>query len=215
MNPFLGSLVLLPIEKIVNAIKDRDPHIAKQFSPFDGKCVEVLCTQPPFTLSLRFEDDAIRLSAIDSETLGIEADATIAGSLEKLFGLLVTDPDRRALAASGIDISGDATLVQDLHQATTSLDIDWQDYLAPILGDVASHELGEIDRQLRDWGKSAGENLHRSVRDYLTEEARIAPSAREVESFSNRLDQLRLGVDRSAARMELMARRIELLGESK
>jgi len=215
LNQFLGSVALLPLEKILNEIVTRDAYIAKQFSAFDSKCIEILSRRPDFSLSVRFEDEAIKLSAIDSETLGITVDATISGKAENLLALLARKSDQRALADSSIDISGDATLVQDLHVTIQSLDIDWQDYLAPILGDVLSHELGQIERNAKQWGKSAGDNMERGVRDYLTEEARLVPGRLEVESFTDRLDQLRLRLDRVAARSDLLMRRYSLLSESK
>jgi ubiquinone biosynthesis protein UbiJ len=211
LNQFLGSLALLPVENILNAIVRRDPHIAKKLVAFDSKCIEVVSLRPNFSLSIRFEDDTIKLSAIDTQTLGIQADATITGNAENLFGLLTKKSDQRAMADAAIDISGDATLVQDLHVTIESLDVDWQDYLAPILGDVLSNELGEIQSNARDWSKSTGTSMHRGVRDYLSEEARLVPSELEVDSFSNRLDQLRLSIDRVAAKTELLKRRYSLL----
>ncbi len=215
MNQFLGSLALLPIENILNAIVARDPHIAKSFAPFDSQSVEVVSSRPAFSLTIRFEDGAIKLSAIDSQTLGIDADATISGSAEKLLSLLLKNSEHRAMADAGIDISGDATLIQDLQKTIASVDIEWQDYLAPILGDVISHELGQVNRHTRDWSKSAGGNIRRNIRDYISEEARLAPSALEVDSFSNRLDLLRLGIDRATARTDLIERRLSLLSERK
>jgi ubiquinone biosynthesis protein UbiJ len=149
LNQFLGSLALLPVEKILNAIVARDAHIAKKLVAFDSKCIEVVSLRPGFSLSIRFEDDTIKLSAIDSQTLGIQTDATITGNAESLLGLLAKKSNQRALADSAIDISGDATLVQDLHVTIESLDSDWQDYLAPIFGDVLSNELGEIHSNAR------------------------------------------------------------------
>jgi len=215
MNQFLGSLALLPIEKILNGIAARDSYIAEQFSAFDSKCIEILSQRPDFSLSVRFEDNTIRLSAIDTETLGITADATISGKAENLLALLAQKSNQRALADSSIDISGDATLVQDLHVTIQTLDIDWQDYLAPIIGDVLSHELGQMERNAKHWGMSAGASMERSVRDYLTEEARLVPGRLEVESFTDRLDQLRLRLDRAAARSDLLERRYSLLFETK
>ena len=215
MNQFLGSLALLPVEKILNAIVRRDPHIAKKLVAFDSKCIEVVSLRPDFSVSIRFEDDTIKLSAIDTQTLGIQADATITGNAENLLSLLTKKSDQRAMADAAIDISGDATLVQDLHVTIESLDVDWQDYLAPILGDVLSNELGEIQSNARDWSKSTGTSMHRDVRDYLSEEARLVPSELEVDSFSNRLDQLRLSIDRVAAKTELLKRRYSLLAEPK
>ncbi|PCI81166.1 MAG: hypothetical protein COB20_02045 [SAR86 cluster bacterium] len=215
LNQFLGSLALLPVEKVLNAIVARDAHVATKLSAFDSKCIEVVSQRPDFSLSIRFEDGTIKLSAIDSQTLGIQADATIKGKVESLLGLLIKKSDQRALADAAIDISGDATLVQDLHMTIESLDVDWQDYLAPILGDVLSNELGDIESSARAWSESAGTSMHRGVRDYLSEEARLVPSELEVDSFSNRLDQLRLGIDRVAAKTELLKRRYSLLAEPK
>jgi ubiquinone biosynthesis protein UbiJ len=215
LNQFLGSLALLPVEKILNAIVARDPHIAKKLVALDSTCIEVVSLRPDFSVSIRFEDDTIKLSAIDTQTLGIQADATITGNAENLLSLLTKKSNQRALADAAIDISGDATLVKDLHVTIESLDVDWQDYLAPILGDVLSNELGEIQSNARDWSKSTGTSMHRDVRDYLSEEARLVPSELEVDSFSNRLDQLRLSIDRVAAKTELLKRRYSLLEEPK
>lgn len=215
MNQFLGSLALLPVEKILNAIIARDPHVAKQLFAFDSKCIEVISRRPTFSLNIRFEDGNLKLSAIDSQTLGVDANATISGNAENLLGVLAKQADHRALADASIEISGDATLVQDIHVMVQSLDVNWQDYLAPILGDVVSHELGEMQNSASAWSKSAGTSMQRSVRDYLTEEARLTPSELEVDSFSNRLDQLRLRLDRLAAKTELLKRRSALLLDTK
>ena len=215
MNQFLESLALLPVEKILNAIVARDAHIAKKLVAFDSKCIEVVSLRPGFSLSIRFEDDTIKLSAIDSQTLGIQTDATITGNAESLLGLLAKKSNQRALADSAIDISGDATLVQDLHVMIESLDADWQDYLAPIFGDVLSNELDEIQSNAQDWSKSAGTSMHRVVRDYLSEESRLVPSELEVDSFANRLDQLRLSIDRVAAKTEWLTCRCSLLAQHK
>jgi len=215
LNQFFGSLALLPIEKLLNALIDRDPHVARQCSRFDGKCIEVICDRPALSLSVRFEDDLIKLSAIDSETLGISPDASIRGSVENLLGLLLQKPEGRALADTSIDVSGDATLFQDLLVTLANLDIDWQDILAPLLGDVLSNELGELQRGASEWGKAAGHGMQRNLSDYLSEEARLVPGALEVESFSNRLDRLRLSVDRATAKTQLLERRLALIGEPK
>ncbi len=57
--------------------------------------------------------------------------------------------------------------------------------------------------------------MRRNVRDYLSEEARLVPTALEVDSFSNRLDHLRLGIDRLEAKTELLQRRLALLPQAK
>jgi ubiquinone biosynthesis protein UbiJ len=63
--------------------------------------------------------------------------------------------------------------------------------------------------------ESAGTSVHRGVRDYLSEEARLVPSELEVDSFANRLDQLRLSIDRVAAKTEWLTCRYSLLAQHK
>lgn len=214
MNQLLSSFALLPVENILNVIINRDPHIRDQLNNFDNKCIEIFSTKPNFSLLIRFEDSAIKLSAIDSETLGLIPAATISAKSDDLVGLLLKSSNSRALADPAITISGDASLVQDLYQLTESLDIDWQDYLAPLLGDIISNELGKLVGSTKAWSRDASSRAKRTLSDYLNEEAKLVPSRLEVDSFSDRLDQLRLKIDRGSAKTEYLQRRLDLLSET-
>lgn len=213
MNQFIGSLALLPFESLLNTMLKRDAYIAQKLAPFHGKYIEVLASKPDFSLILGFEDEAIKLSAIDSKTLRISPDASISAKAEKLLGLLQAGSNERALADKDINISGDGTLVQDIHMMIGSLDIDWQDYLGPLLGDILSNELGKIVDASKNWSNAASINIQRNIHDYLSEEARVVPSRLEADSTADRLDQLRLQIDRATAKTELLARRLTLLSK--
>lgn len=211
MNQFIGSLALPPLESLLNTMLRRDAYIAHKLAPLDGKYIEVLASKPDFSLLLGCEDQAIKLSAIDSKTLGINPDASISAKAEKLLRLLLAGSNDRALADKEINISGDGTLVQDLHIIVGSLDIDWQDYLGPLLGDILSNEIGKIVDASKHWSNTAAINIQRNIHDYLREEAKLVPSRLEADSMSDRLDQLRLQIDRATAKTELLTRRLTLL----
>ena len=209
MNAFLGSIVLLPVEQILNQLLQRDKYIAAQLTVFSGKVMEVQIHAPKMHITLLFDKERIQLSSLDCVTLGLKPDASISGSASALWSLLQFDSTRRPLVNSGISTSGDSALIQDLYNTLRDLDIDWQDYLAPVLGDIITNELGELSLQAKQWSDEAGKKLRRNVRDYLLEEVRIIPQRDELDRFSSNLDSLRLAIDRAAARALHLQHRLD------
>ncbi|PCJ25903.1 MAG: hypothetical protein COA96_06550 [SAR86 cluster bacterium] len=211
MNQFFGTIALLPVEKILNALVARDSHIVKQLRSFDDKAITIVSHAPHFSLSVFFDEGRIKLSAIDNASLNIEPDAIISGKAEDLLKLLFQHAENRALANPAISISGDAILVQDLYKMLASLDLEWEDYLAPMMGDILSHEIGKFSRDAKNWSQEANTNIQRNIHDYLVEETNAVPDTDELESFNDSLDQLRLSIDRATARAEQLQVRLERL----
>ncbi len=213
MNQLLGSLALLPLENILNSLIKRDPHIVSQLQSFNSKSIELIGTSPDFTLIVRVEQNSIKMSAIDSKTLALKPDATISARTDVLVGSLLQVSNKTALANPAITVSGNAALIQELYFFIDSLDVDWQDYLAPLAGDIVSNELGKFAEAAKSWGSVVGNSAHRNLHDYLSEEVRLVPTRTEVDSFTDRLDQLRLQIDRVQARTEQFNRRLALMSE--
>jgi len=207
----LKSLALLPVEKILNQLLRNDPYLAAQLAPFDGKTIEVQSTAPTTAICCSIDRGAIRLSSLGSEYVGLHADAVIAGRAVDLVDMLFTGNSGRALANPAISISGDAILVQELHGTMRKLDIRWQDYLAPFLGDVITNELEQVADSSRRWSKNASASVRRNIDDYLREETNLLPDRNEVAAFSDVLDGLKLDIDRIQARARLLNERLDNL----
>jgi ubiquinone biosynthesis protein UbiJ len=210
MNQFLGSLALWPVTEIINRLIANDPHISARLLPFRHKMIEIVATAPSMTMTLQFEPGGIKLGAIDCQTLQLKPDARIDGKAADLLELL-TQSDKRPLANTAISIAGDAELVQEVYNTLNDLDLDWEDYLAPLLGDVMSNELGQIGSAAKTWTTQAGNKLGRNLDEYLKGEASVLPDRAAVENFSNSLDQLKLNIDRLSARAELLHNRLNRL----
>ncbi len=209
LNQFVGMFALMPVEKILNTLASRDPYIAAQFGKFDGKVLEINCHRPSLTINLRFEDDSLKLGAIDCDTLGIQADAVISGSAADLLQLLAQDSSDRPLANDAINISGDAILVQDIYHTISELDVDWDDLLSPLLGDLLSNEFRNLSKNTRSFSEHARQSMSRNIDDYLTEEARLIPDKSAVDSFGDDLDRLRLRIDRAGAQADIIRKRLD------
>lgn len=211
MNQFFGSIALWPAEQILNQIIKSDDYIAEQLAPYAGKNIEVIAQSPQLNLMIRIEHSRLSLSALDSASLAIESDANIEGKVGDLLELLTLDPDKRPLANPAIRLSGDVHLINDLFQTIQSLDIDWQDYLAPLIGDVATNQASTLGDNARNWANQARSSLQRNLEDYLKEEKRLVPHRNQIDHFDNELDNLKLKIDRMKARAEHIVGRIDRL----
>ncbi|MDA1371274.1 MAG: hypothetical protein O2971_11010 [Proteobacteria bacterium] len=213
MNQLLGSLALLPVEQLLNRFLAADVHTRDQLLRFVDKSLQIQTTAPALTLTILIEPDKIRLLSADAKLLNIEPTAIISGPVSKLVALIVQNSDSRPLANPAIKISGDGTFVQDFYSTLHSLDVDWEDYLAPLLGDVITNEFGQLRRNAQNWSIHANTNLRRNIDDFLKEENQRFPHRDELANFNDELDRLRLRIDRVEARAELLQNRLERLSD--
>ena len=192
-----GSALLLPIEKLCNALISGDTHVSERLSRFRGK--RVGARTPHGAFNLLFVEDGIRLNALDAA-----ADVTIHGTAPQLFKLL--SDSERPLADRNIRVEGDAELLLELQHALDEIDIRWDDRLGPILGDVLAGGLGGAVTGARDLAREAGGNIKRNLKNFVQYEAGVMPTPEEMELFLARIDELRLRLDRLRARIEVISR---------
>lgn len=204
----LGTFVLIPVEQLLNQLVAQDQHLCRKLQPFSDRILEVRSSSPAAVLLIRILDGKLRLGAVPAATLGRPADASISGRASDLFSLLLNS-DKQALANRDIEITGDALFAQDLFNVFSDADIDWRDYLAPFLGDIATQEIGQLGKRASAWGKQASASLRRSVNDYVKEEIALVPDALEMERFNDQLDALKMALDRGEARAGLLQLRLD------
>ena len=209
MNEFIGSIVLWPAEQLINTAIAADAHVSHKLAAFAGKSIQINTEQPGARIRMVIESGSVRLSAMDSESYALPVDATIHGPTTSLLQQAFTDSSQLALAGNDVKLSGDVQLVQDLFSVLKSLDLDWQDYLSPFLGDQLTHQIGVGIEQSRAWAEDSGKRMRSSLDNYLKQEIRTFPSSQQLDSFSNDLDQLKLRIDRFGARLEKLKARLE------
>ena len=203
MPPSLaGSALLFPVESLVNGLIAQDSHVAANLSRFHGKRVEVRTPHTGF--DLQFDAGGIRLRTLDAEAPSEPADVTVRGSAPQLFRLL-TDSER-PLADRELRVEGDAELLLDLQRALDEIDVRWEDYLWPILGDVLTGGLSSVVTDARDLARDAGGNIKRNLENFVQYEAGVMPSPEEMGLFVARVYELRLRLDRLQARIEILNR---------
>jgi len=169
-----------------------------------GHCIAIEITDLDFTLYCHPGNWGIRLSQTPPPR---DAEATISGRLMALVNLASEDDKLATSMQERVSFRGDVKLAQKLQSILGGLDIDWEEALAKITGDVVAFQVHQRARRLGEWLKQSADSLLQTTSDYLREEARASPTMVEFEQFQSRVTALKNDVSRAEARLARLLER--------
>ena len=187
---------LASAEKIINAALRYDPATRTGLTRLEGKILAVQISAPALNFFIMPMDDELRLMG----NWDGDVDTRITGSLPALAQLAQTEIHN--LKDSGVTAMGDLSLLADYQRLLKNLDIDWEDMLSQFTGDIVGHQTAQLIRTKFGWVKDRANSAQRLTKEFLTEELKTVPGKPELETFYRDVDELRLAVDRAAARVE-------------
>ena len=203
-----------PFEELLNRVLAKDPHLQSQLVKFAGKSLQINVHPPGIMVTALLEKGRIRLLSTETELLNIQITASISGNVSQLLPLILEKHDNRPLSNPALAITGDASFIQELHASLSNLDIDWEDFLTPLLGNLLTNELSHMSNDIRNWSKQARVNMRRNVNEYLTEEEHIFPKKEQLDDFSEELDYLKIRIDRINAKASILDQKLIKLRNS-
>ena len=195
---------LAMLEQALNAALALDPKTLERLSCLEGRLIAIELRGTGITLTLQpTTEGKLRLMG----DFDGEVDTTLRGAP---FALLRMSTGRtgEGMFSGEVEIDGDVELGQQIQRIFEKLDIDWEEHLSRISGDIIAHQIGNTVRDLFAWGERAAEHLGRDTADYLQEERDVLPVDWEVEEFIKGVDTLRNDVDRIEARVKRLAKHI-------
>lgn len=200
----LSVAALASLEQAVNAALALDPKTGERLCRLDGKVVAIELRGTPLRIYLQPHNEGLRLMGhYDGE-----ADTTLRGAP---LSMLRMNSGRtgEGLFRGGVEIDGDVELGTRFQQIFEKLDIDWEEHLSRLTGDIIAHQLGNTVRGLFAWGERSREHLGQDIADYLQEEREVLPVDWEVDEFIESIDTLRSDTDRLEARVKRLLRMLE------
>ncbi len=202
INPLLIPL-LAAMETGLNRLFAMDPETFERLQRFKGRIIAFHITDMQQTLYFFPDQQGIQ---IVSHYEG-EADTVISGSIMAFARMAMADEQTKTKAVfkGDISISGDIALGQHFQSLFKQLDIDWEEHLSHITGDVIAHSLGNIARGFLGWGKDTFNSLTTDVSEYVQYETRDIASGPEINHFNTQIDQIRSDVDRAEARLNRLS----------
>ncbi|MEX1031747.1 MAG: hypothetical protein WDZ30_00160 [Cellvibrionaceae bacterium] len=206
LDPTLHTALCAALESAINAALRYDPGSRQALGKLDGQVLAVETTQPSATFYL-----IPRLDSPETESLGVqsywegEVSARLKGSPPALASLLKSEGLN--LAEAGVEVFGNTGLLIEWQRIARNLDIDWEEAISQILGDVVGHEAATRLRGFSAWLDGRKATFERLLGEYLSEELKATPARAELEKYYRDVDQLRLATDRLVARIDALAAR--------
>lgn len=197
LDPALLSAAARAGERAINAALKYDPGTRSALNRLAGRTIAVESTEPAFTLYLQVGDEQVHLLNHWEESVACRLKGTLADLIR-----LVLAPAKHSLADTGVEVTGQPQLLAHLQQLLKEVDIDWEEPLAEVLGDVPGHQLARILRTQWNWHRTHLPKIPGLVSDFLTEELRVLPDPIEVEHFYQAIDTLRADTERLQARFD-------------
>ena len=188
------------IETIINHALKLDPNAAHHLKKLQGKALEIIILSVEKTFFVHFSETGLQLTFVKPDTI----DVTIQGPIKAFINLAFTKNPHQA-AQLGLSFSSDFNTVEAAQQLFLSLDIDWEEAIAPWTGDIVANQIGQFSRHTKIRSSTFLENTAASISEYLKEESLLLPTTVEVNNFMDKVDMLRADVDRFEARLEQLS----------
>ena len=83
-----------------------------------------------------------------------------------------------------------------------AMDIDWEENLSTLTGDVIAHQLGNMAKRTGQAIRYSRDTLEKDIGEYLQEELRMLPTRIETENFSAAVTRISIDADRLNARIK-------------
>lgn len=187
------------LEQAVNAWLALDPEALSRFQACFEKVVAIDLQGTGLTLYCL--PTAAGLNFM-SQYQG-QPDTTLSGRPFALFKLATGD-SARVMLDGEVTIRGDVELGQAFKRAMDRLDIDWEEHLSRLTGDVIAHKAGHFVRELGQWWQHNRQRLAEDAREYIQDEVQLNPTRREAEDFYQDVARLRDDMARLSARIDLL-----------
>jgi ubiquinone biosynthesis protein UbiJ len=190
------------IDAIVNRYLSLDPEMAQKISSFEGKviAIELLGIAKTFYLFPQASTEDARIKV--SEDYEGEPDTLLKGTPAALFKMGLASDVAPMMLKGEVEIMGDVRLGREFKKLLAEMDVDWEEGLASLIGDVPAHHVTNVAKRFTSWANNAKQSLVADVSEYLQEESRDVVTGVELEMFYESVDELRNDVDRLQARAD-------------
>ncbi|MBV1932967.1 MAG: hypothetical protein KUG71_14780 [Porticoccaceae bacterium] len=223
------ALACAKAEKVLNTVLSYDPGSQNIFADIEGKSLRVTCHLPPADVIISCTASEIFIQPATGEVS--ISDAQLSGSAPALILLAAdtmalgvseasdsedsgteesdTNSSDTKLYEGPVEISGDTAFVMTLRERLQNLDVDWESWLATLLGDIPAHLLAKSARHAQQWQSHTGERVADSVENYFRNEWSSAPWQNSATQFTETL--VSLGSDREQVKQRLDALKSQFL----
>lgn len=190
----LKKLPLQAVSALLNRTLALDSLSVQQLKTLANQSLHIECTDPAFELALFINQDGeIQLETVDHYA---NYCTHIRGTLSAFLHLSQSDDKASAMMASGLYLSGNSVLLQQLSEIFQAADIDVEWFLSHKIGDVPAHFIAEAGRKSQRWLSEKQPLFKRHLQEFVLEETQLVPRHEEIEAFIEQVQAIKQRTER-------------------
>jgi ubiquinone biosynthesis protein UbiJ len=192
-----NTLLTLTGEVLINRALQMDLDSALLLKPLHGKSLLVEITDWKLEILFLPVSNKIHLR-INTDTT---ADATLRATLQQFIAFAKHAQAPGAFQQHKLQVSGDLGTLQAYQTLFQQLNLDWEVWLASMVGSTAAAGIGKSIKHLLNWQRQVCQSTAQDITEYLQEEKRILVGREELEDFYQDLAQFRQDLERFNANL--------------
>lgn len=191
------SLTLAAVlESALQQYLQQDPFALQQCAALAGKIIALEVRDLGLRLFFLPNPDGVQVLGHCEQTPHTWLSSTLAG-----FARMAIGSQEDALFGGAVEIRGDTEIGQAFQDILAGVELDWEEQMSRLTGDVFAHQTGKLVRNGRHYLGLTQATVEQNLSEYLQEEARLLPAGIEMQHFLDDVDRLRNDTERLAARV--------------
>lgn len=199
----MKAMITSKLSQAINKYLQLDPTSTIRLNKLAGKIIAIELKPFGYTFYCHFSDQGVQIN----DTALSEVNTQISGTPIQFVNVMLDKTNRKQFFTDDVNMTGDAEVGQQVIQLFDELEIDWEEYLAKLIGDIPAFNISKFVNRIGNWLQSSNQSLRENVNEYIHEEANWLPTREALQDFYRDIDQLRLDADRLEARLTQLLNR--------
>lgn len=191
------SVICAGAEIALNRYLRLEPSVIEECATLAGRCMAFSLPAARLTLVVEFMHSGVRVMPESPQPANVRVSGSSAALIAGLRHIAGSKPG----VPAGLDIEGDAELLDRFRAMVTKVGFDPEEWLAPLLGGVAAHRLVGGLKKMFDWTQGNTRRVADHTAEYLREESYDLARGRDVGEWMNEVEDARESLDRLEARL--------------
>ena len=188
------------VQTLARKVLSLDIQAKNNLQQFEDKVIQINIEDFNLVYYFSFKNAELFVSEKNSE----KAATVISGKLSAFIAAAAAEHSSDSIFKGELNFSGDINTAKQFQSFAQSLNIDWHEPLAQVLGDPIAHTLATGLEKFSTWFGQTIESVNQDISEYVQEEAKVTPSQSEQQQFFQQVDQLRSKSDRLLARFNFI-----------
>lgn len=202
---------LSPIEYALNQLLKADEATIQEVFALEGKSVllHINGLNAEIYLTFRYGKLSLSLDRPVNKIDGTEVkiDVRLAGNIKDFIALAKNQRAGESVSAGQVDIQGDLATAQRVQNLFRTLNIDIEEIVAKATNDAFAYRLGRIASKGASIIRDGLRGLEQDVGHYVLHEKQLTPSSKELDDFSDNVDDVVLRLDRFESRLRQLVKK--------